>query len=249
MMSASHSLSAPAEIQPRDNSEPRAVRVAIVEDEPGTRTRFGEAVSSTPGLQLIAAFSSGQAMCEWLEYSRPDVLLVDLGLPDMSGIAVIKRCKSLNPACDAMVISMFGDEQNVIRSIEAGATGYILKDSLPDEIGALVKQLRAGGAPMSPLIARKVLERFRAAPAPAAPPMGMASPGPLLEGLPNILSDREKEILELVARGFSTMEAGELLNISVNTVRSHIKRCYEKLEVHSKNEAVYEATRMGWIRP
>lgn len=210
--------------------------VMVVEDDPAFLTRFCGIVGSNAELELFAAVgdlaSARQAMSE----AGPDVLLMDLGLPDGSGIDLIQDTARRYPQTDIMVITVFGDEDHVLASIEAGATGYILKDSLPVEVVQLIKQLRAGGSPISPVIARQLLKRLK--------PAG-TTPSTVAQGTP--LSPRETEILGLVAKGFSFGEIAKLLNMSQHTVVAHVKKIYQKLAVHSRGEAVYEAGKMGLI--
>ena len=138
-----------------------------------------------------------------------------------------------------MVISVFGDEEHVLASIEAGATGYILKDSLPEEFVSLIAQLRAGGSPISPVIARQLLKRFQRKEQVAGP-----APDPHEAGL----TARESEVLALIAKGFSFGEIARLLEVSPHTINAHVKKIYQKLAVHSRGEAVYEAGKMGLLR-
>ena len=134
---------------------------------------------------------------------------------------------------------MFGDEQHVTASIEAGATGYVLKDSLPEEFVGLIAQLRAGGSPISPVIARQLLKRFKPAAAGVeCPPVAQPE---------SALSAREAEVLALIAKGFNFAEIARLLSVSPHTVTSHVKKIYQKLAVHSRGEAVYEAGKMGLL--
>jgi DNA-binding NarL/FixJ family response regulator len=171
-------------------------------------------------------------------------VLVDLGLPDGNGVDVIRHAIAGNPARDVIVVTMFGDDGNVIDSIRAGATGYLLKDALPKDIASSILQVRAGESPISPAIARRVLQSFRVT--------NNAVRG---ENLPRIetlhasspLSERETEILRLVAKGLNFKEVGSILAISPNTVVTHVKRTYQKLAVHSRGEAVYEANQMGLL--
>jgi DNA-binding NarL/FixJ family response regulator len=137
-----------------------------------------------------------------------------------------------------MVISVFGDDRHVIASIEAGAAGYILKDSLPDEFVALITQLRAGGSPISPLIARQLLRRFQH----KEELVGVAT-DPQSAGL----THRESEVLALIAKGFNFGEIARLLIVSPHTITAHVKKIYQKLAVHSRGEAVYEASKMGLL--
>ena len=171
-------------------------------------------------------------------------MLVDLGLPDMDGVALIRHAASRHPGCDVLVVTMFGDDQHVLGSIEAGATGYLLKDADGAHIAAAIHQLRAGGSPISPGIARRVLARFRIASAPPAPSVP-STPMPSAEGSP--LSARETEILRLVAKGLGFDTVGELLGISPHTVVTHVKKIYRKLAVRSRGEAVYEAGQLGLL--
>jgi DNA-binding NarL/FixJ family response regulator len=223
--------------------------VLIVEDDPQMREFFAASVAGCARLALAGALGSAADACAWLDARAPapvDVLLVDLGLPDGSGLDVIRHARRTHPECEPLVISMFGDEDSVLASIEAGALGYIHKDSTPESIADTVLEMKAGASPISPMIARQVLAKFRdlrgpARPAPAPPPAA-TSPD---DGAR--LSPREQEVLEFIARGFSYAEIARLQAVSVHTVQTHIKSLYGKLAVHSKNEAVFEAVRRGLL--
>jgi len=210
-------------------------KVMIVEDDPAFLNRFCRIVTSELEFELFAAVRDGASARESLAQGAPDVLLVDLGLPDVSGIDIIRETSRRYPQTDIMVVTMFADETHVLESIQAGATGYLLKDSLPDELIHLIKQLRAGGSPISPVIARLLLKQLR--------PPEHATAAVSTAGL----SARESEILALIAKGFSFAEIGKLLSVSTHTVTTHVKNIYKKLAVHSRGEAVYEATRMGLL--
>ena len=215
--------------------------VIIVEDEPEFRRRFAQIVESEPSMRLAGVASTRREAQALLEKEHFDVLLIDLGLPDGNGIDLIKQVSQTRPEADIMVVTVFGDEQHVVSSIEAGATGYILKDSTPADVISCIRLLRAGGSPVSPVVARSVLRAIRnrmaAEPATRAP-----------QPESNPLSTRETEILQLLAKGMSFNEIGEILGISPHTVTAHIKKIYRKLAVHSRGEAVYEATQMGLLR-
>ena len=215
--------------------------VMVVEDDPVFLTRFCAIVASEPEFVLLAAVGDLASARRALARQAPDVLLTDLGLPDGSGIELIRETARAHPATDIMVISVFGDEGHVLASIEAGATGYILKDSLPEEFVSLIQQLRAGGSPISPVIARQLLKRFRP-PAPALVASSAAAPAAEAG-----LSARETEVLALIAKGFNFAEIARLLTVSPHTITAHVKKIYQKLAVHSRGEAVYEASRMGLV--
>jgi DNA-binding NarL/FixJ family response regulator len=215
--------------------------VLIVEDDAVTRKSLSLAIESEPTLKLVATFDSVRPALQWLETESADILLTDLGLPDGSGIEIIHACKQQHPDCDIMVITMSSDEANVLACIEAGAAGYVLKDAGRLDVVRAVLDLRAGGSPMSPAIARMVLARVRegnkAAPAATAENNVAAS-----------LTKREAAILDLIARGDSYGDVAKLLSVSVGTVQTHIKNIYGKLSVHSRGEAVFEAHRRGLLQ-
>jgi len=215
-----------------------ATTVMVVEDDPAFLNRFCRIVAQSPDLWLLAAVGDLASARLAIERQAPDVLLTDLGLPDGSGIDLIRETAARHPATDIMVISIFGDEEHVLASIEAGATGYILKDSLPEEFVSLVAQLRAGGSPISPVIARKLLKRFQPK---------KETIGPVTDPATAALTPRESEVLALIAKGFSFGEIARLLDVSPHTITAHVKKIYQKLAVHSRGEAVYEAGKMGLL--
>jgi DNA-binding NarL/FixJ family response regulator len=219
-------------------------RVLIVEDEPEFRLRFKQIVESEPSLELVGVAANKREAQELIEQTQFDVMLIDLGLPDGNGTDLIRQVSAKRPDVDIMVVTVFGDEQHVVSAIEAGATGYILKDSTAADVISCIRLLRAGGSPVSPVVARSVLRaiRNRMSGPTASRPGGGSSPEN------NPLSARETEILQLLAKGMSFNEIGEILGISPHTVTAHIKKIYRKLAVHSRGEAVYEATQMGLLR-
>lgn len=236
-------------------------RVLIVEDDSQAREFFRASVLSCNRLQLagcVGTVAEALAVLQQAKAAPPDVLLVDLNLPDGLGFEVIRYAARRCPSAEALVISMFGDEDNVLAAIEAGALGYIHKDATPENIAQTILDMKDGASPISPMIARRVLSQFRsrrprpaaAGAAAAAPPAASEPVEPAEEGKVTerpALSSREQEVLELIARGFSYAEIARIKAISVHTVQTHIKGLYSKLAVHSKNEAVYEATRIGLL--
>ena len=218
--------------RPFDTDAANRIRIVLVEDDPRFRAAFAAAITASSDLNLQAQAASLREGMALLANPPADVLLVDLGLPDGSGVDLINAARSAWPACDIMVSSVFGDEEHVLRSIEAGAVGYLLKDSEPGSIVDQIRSLRAGGSPISPLIARQILSRLR----PVAGPVD------------SILSARESEVLVYNTKGFSYDDIVSLLQVSRATVLTYVRRIYAKLQVNSKTEAVYEARKLGLTR-
>lgn len=217
------------------------VRILVVEDDAVTRTALCLSIEAEPNLVLVGAFDAMQPALEWMRTGAMEVLLTDLGLPDGSGIEIIRACRRLHPQCDIMVLTMSANEADVVACIEAGACGYLLKDGPRNDIARSVLSMREGGAPMSPAIARMVLERIRT---------GKPSPAPHEKKARAVarLTKREKAILDLIARGDTYGNIASLLSVSVGTVQTHIKSIYSKLSVHSRGEAVFEAQRRGLLK-
>lgn len=235
-------------------------RVLIVEDDAQMREFFAGSVSRCAELQVVGSVGTVVDAKAWLDGSanEVDVLLTDLGLPDGSGLEVIRHAVRLHPKCEPLVISMFGDEDSVLASIEAGALGYIHKDSPPADIAQTILDMRAGASPISPMIARRVLSKYRSSmgngvEASIGQALGATKKEAIrLVELPtqrSLLTPREQEVLQLIARGFSYGEIARLQSLTLHTVQTHIKNLYQKLAVHSKSEAVFEATSMGLIPP
>src|SRR4051794_13062134 len=209
------------------------ISVALVEDDARFRMAFAAAIEGAADLVLQAQASCLHDGIAMLDGPPADVMLVDLGLPDGSGVDLIKAARGAWPSCDIMVSSVFGDESHVLLSIEAGAVGYLLKDSEPERIVEQIRSLRAGGSPVSPLIARQVLARLR-------PPTAATAE--------TSLSARETEVLNYITKGFSYDDIVRLLQVSRPTVLTYVRRIYAKLQVNSKTEAVYEARKLGLTR-
>ncbi len=219
--------------------------VAIIEDKPEFLAHFAQIIRAEAEFTLVGTASNGADGIALVDRIGADVYLVDLGLPDMSGTEVIKHAIKTCAESDVLVITVFGDDAHIIESVEAGATGYVLKDSSPAEIVDCIRTLRAGGSPVSPVIARKLLQRFRLESQLAAPALNVPVAASSTKAA---LTQRETEILSLLGKGLSFSEIGESLHISSHTVAQHIKKIYRKLAVHSRGEAVYEATQMGILQ-
>lgn len=201
--------------------------VALVEDDEDARQRLAASIRADASLELVGEYRTVADALAGLEARAPQVLLVDLGLPDGSGIELVRRIAVRHPECSILVVTLFGDERTVLAALEAGAHGYLLKGALEHDIAEDIRHLKNGGSPLSPMIARQVLKRL-VPPRPAQPADAL-------------LTRRESEILDAIARGFSYAETAALLKVSPQTVHTHLRNIYKKLAVHSKTEAVFEA--------
>ena len=218
------------------------IQVALVEDDPSFEQAFATAIEAAPDMALAGVARNCRQARALLEQPSAQVLLVDLGLPDGPGIDLIRLAQYRWPTCHVMVSTVFGDEAHVMQSLEAGATGYLLKDSSPERITDGIRIVYAGGSQISQLIARQLLTRFRhvlARESEVTPPPSQA--------MQALLSPRERQVLEYIAKGFSYEEIGGLMGVSRNTVLSFVRRIYAKLEVRSQLEAIHEARSQGLL--
>jgi len=215
-------------------------RILVVDDDEAFRESVCAAIARDDSMVLAVQAGSVAAARAATARGNFDVALVDLGLPDGNGIDLIREIARERPETDVMVVTVFGDEAHVLASIEAGATGYLLKRSLHDTLAATVRELRAGGSPISPVIARQLLLRFKrgAGSSPQLPEAVVDDGG---------LSELEREVLLFIAKGFTVGEIANMLHLSAHTVATHVKHIYRKLAVHSRTEAVFEAGRMGLL--
>ena len=200
------------------------IKVGIVEDDKTLRQGFETLVNLTPGMNCVSACDTVAEALRKIPKSQPDVVLMDLHLPDKSGIECTARLKELLPSVQIVVVTVYEDSERIFQALQAGACGYLLKRSQPEKIVAAIREAQVGGVPMTPEIARKVIGQFRAKPAEAAE----------VESL----TPREREVLERVMQGQGTKEIADHMAITVAAVRWHLQRIYEKLHVHSKTEAV-----------
>lgn len=219
------------------------ISVFVVEDDTQHQQRFREAIDAAPDLCFCgAAGTAGQAIAALATLS-PDVLLVDLGLPDASGLEVVRTARRQSPQTEIMVVSIFGDERSLTDAIRAGATGYLLKDTQAHDFAEAIRDVRAGRSPISPTLARHLLNAWQAVHAPVG---GVSVARPPAAGTDG-LSERETEILQAVSRGLTFAEIGRRLFISPHTVATHVKNIYRKLEAHSKIEALSIARERGLL--
>ncbi len=213
--------------------------VVLVEDNPLHARRFRDNMAADDSLQLLREFSSGAHTIAELAGLQPDVALVDLNLPDLSGFEVIRHIRAASPQTAVMVVSVFGGERNLVEAIEAGATGYLLKDSNAYDFNRSIHALCAGESPISPSLARHLLVRLQP---PRSTHSAASSP-------PSPLSPRETEVLEMIVSGQSLNEIGAAMHISPLTVKSHVQNIYRKLEARSRQQAIHRARQRGFLTP
>jgi len=213
---------------------PDSIRVVIVEDQRRTREGLAALIGGSAGLEVAGQYRSGEEALSDIEEKMPGVILTDLGLPGMSGTELVGHLRGLLPGVPILVLTVHGEDQPIFDALCAGACGYLLKDVEPARLLAAIREVHGGGAPMSPEIARRVLAMFQKLASPKAGESG--------------LSVRELEVLNLLAEGDSYKTCADRLAVSIDTIRFHVRRIYERLHVHSRSEAVSKAMRRGWIR-
>ncbi len=241
------------------------IRVFVVEDQTKILKNQLRLFEGNADITIVGTALSGEAALEEVPKLMPDVLLLDLGLPRMSGIDVTREVKARFPKIEILIFTIFDEEDKVLEAVKAGASGYLLKGAPVDKIIEAIKEVRAGGTVIQPNLARRLLRHFRvdpdASPVPtgpvAAPPSAPEAPAEAsieeaassspAEPPLKPLSDREREILQLIAKGVSNSEAARLLNLSKATIRTHLEHIYRKLEVTNRVEAVTEGIRKGLI--
>jgi len=220
------------------NSKP-PYNTMLLEDEKPTRDFLSACISIHEDLKLTATASTCAEALEALQQHQPDVLVTDLGLPDGNGVDVIRKAKKMYPGIEILVVSMFGDEENVVSALEAGASGYLLKKQAFDDLGDAILCLMRGESAISPEVARYLLKRFKKESSDKDNVTRTEQFSPL--------TPREKEVLGLIAKGYSYDEIAKAFTLSTNTVRAHIRNIYRKLSVRSRSEAVFEAANLGII--
>jgi DNA-binding NarL/FixJ family response regulator len=212
----------------------REMKMALVEDDDLTRQRIVEILQQRMPQSAISEFKDLKTAQKHAGTHPQDFWLVDLGLPDGSGIDLIRYVKKIYADTNVLVLSVFGDVDNILNSIEAGANGYLLKDAVERDLMDALDAIDSGGTPLSPMIASRLLERML--PAKVNDASGING---------YLLTSREAELLNFLSRGYTASEVGERMEIAVSTVRTHIKNIYSKLAVKSRTEAIFEARAMG----
>jgi len=211
----------------------QAIRIVLIEDQRQTRDGLAALIGSSATMQVVAKYGSGEEALAGAAAQHPDVILTDLGLPGMHGTEVVARLRELLPDTPILVLTVHGEDHNVFDTLCAGACGYLLKDIEPVRLLAAIREVHMGGAPMSPEIARRVVSMFQK----LASPRNQSG-----------LSERELEVLRLLAEGDSYKTCADRLSVSIDTIRFDVRRIYDRLHVHSRSEAVSKALRGGWIR-
>ena len=227
---------------------PAPIRVFVVEDQTKILKNQLKLLEGHPELTIIGTALSGETGLEEVRRLKPDVLLLDLGLPRMSGIDVTRAVKAEFPSIEILIFTIFDEEDKVLEAVKAGASGYLLKGTPADKMVEAIKEVHAGGTVIQPNLARRLLKHFRVGEAPTAPEPASSSSGQREEPEGKKLSARETEILQLIAKGVSNSEAATMLTLSKATIRTHLEHIYRKLEVTNRVEAVTEGLRKGLIQ-
>jgi DNA-binding NarL/FixJ family response regulator len=207
------------------------IAVSIIEDDPSVRKIIAGWISDTPDFHCAGVHATAAHALAHLPAEKPAVALVDINLPDKSGIECVWHLKPLLPKTQFLMLTVYEDAEHIFKALEAGATGYLLKRTPRKEVLAAVRQVNEGGSPMTSYIARKVVSFFQRFPQPNREAVELLSP-------------REREVIELLARGFSYKEIADKLGIGMPTVNTHIHRTYEKLHVQSRGQAVARYSRL-----
>jgi DNA-binding NarL/FixJ family response regulator len=216
------------------------IEVVVCEDQPQILRSQVKILQESPEVEVVGTALSGESLLELLEKKQPDVLLQDLGLPGMTGIDVTRQVKRKWPSVEVLIFTIFDEEEKVIDAVKAGASGYLLKGASSGKILDAIREVKAGGSVIQPSLARRLLRHFHV-------PESEGKPGLREEPPTRPLTEREVEILRLIAKGLSNNEAAGVLGLSRATVRTHLEHIYDKLEVTNRVEAVTEGLRQGSI--
>ena len=206
-----------------------SLRVAIVEDDLRWRSSLETLLREAGGLDCVGSFSTGEDAIKGIPAQRPQIVLMDINLPKMSGVECTRQLRALMPELQILMLTVYDDSDRIFQALQMGASGYLLKRATADEILQAIQDVHRGGAPMSPYIARKVVQSFQ-----HQVPTTKSD---------DVLSKRESDVLSYVARGYSDKEVAEALGLTTATVRSYLKTIYSKLHVHSRTQAITKASR------
>jgi DNA-binding NarL/FixJ family response regulator len=205
------------------------ISVSIIEDDRRVRESLAVLINGAENLRCLSTHATGEEAVQEISHKKPDVVLMDINLPAMSGIECVRKLKAQMPRLQILMLTMYEDDEKVFQSLVAGASGYLVKRTSPAELLKAIEEVHRGASPMSGKIARTVVEYFQK----------LQSDSPRQQ----YLSRREEEILNLLAKGYRYKEIADALSISFETVRSHLKNIYDKLHVHSRTEAVVKYLR------
>jgi DNA-binding NarL/FixJ family response regulator len=200
------------------------ITVSIVEDNEQLRATLARVLNRSEGLKCLSHYADAESALQGLPKDRPQVVLMDINLPGMNGVECVRKLKSLAPATQVVMLTVYEDTENIFNALAAGAAGYLLKRTKTAELLDAIREVHSGGSPMTTHIARKVTQSFQRA-------------GPSSKPTEN-LSEREQEVLDCLSHGFLYKEIAEKLGISYETVHTYIRRIYEKLQVRTRTEAV-----------
>ena len=203
------------------------IRISIVDDEKALRESIATFINGSPGFRCVSTYGSAQAALQGLPGDRPDVVLMDINMAGITGIECVARLKELMPELQTVMLTVYEDTERIFNALSAGASGYLLKRSPPSKLLDAIREVHEGGSPMSSSIARKVVASFQK----AAPPGKKPSNHPHL-------SPREEAVLNLLSKGYTYKLIADELGISIDTIRTYLRRIYEKLHVQSRTEAV-----------
>ena len=201
--------------------------VSIVEDNDQLRATLARLLNRAEGFRCVSHYPDAESALAALPGERPEVVLVDINLPGMNGVELVRRLKQAAPQILAVMLTAYEDTENIFNALAAGAAGYLLKRAPRGELLEAIREVRRGGSPMTTHIARKVVQSFQ-----------KTSPSPQTDGASDTLSTREQEVLDLLSHGFLYKEIADKLGISYETVHTYIRRIYEKLQVRTRTEAV-----------
>jgi DNA-binding NarL/FixJ family response regulator len=200
------------------------IQISIVDDEKELRESIATFVNNSPGFRCISAYNSGEAALKHLPQERPDVVLMDIHMTGMSGIECVRRLKAILPELQIVMLTVYEDTEQIFKALSAGASGYMLKRLTPRKLLEAIREVHEGGSPMSSSIARKVVASLQKAEQP--------------DEEKTHLSSREQMVLDCLAKGLTYKQTADQLGISIDTVRTYLRRIYEKLHVQSRTEAV-----------
>jgi DNA-binding NarL/FixJ family response regulator len=205
------------------------IKVAIVEDDEGIRSSLAVLIRRAPALTMTGDYANAEIALKEIPRHPPDVVLMDINLPGMNGVECVRQLKAVLPKLQVLMLTVYEDSDSLFNSFKAGASGYLLKRTAAARLLEAIRDVHAGGSPMTPQLARRVVQFFTQPPGHTSP-MSQLTPG-------------EKEFLNCLANGYAYKEIADRMNISIDTVRSYVRTVYEKLHVHSRTEAVVKYLR------